>query len=163
MSGDELARVFLTPDALDVIRAETAAAQEGLETGGILLGQGDGRPDFYVMVAGSPGPKALHEPTRFLRDLDHATALAAQAWADLQAVWIGEWHTHPTAGLTPSDADLTSYQRHLHDADLNFDRFLSIIVATEEGATSLAAWVVEPGQAVLAEVVVHQEEEDGNG
>jgi integrative and conjugative element protein (TIGR02256 family) len=162
MSGDALPRVFLTPKAFDVIRSETAAAREGFETGGILLGQGDGRPDLYVMVAGSPGPKAVHEPPRFLRDLDHAKALAAQAWAELQAVWIGEWHTHPTAGLTPSDADLTSYQRHLQDADLNFDRFLSIIVATEEGATALAAWVVEQGQAVLAEVVVQPEEEDGN-
>lgn len=150
------------PDALDVIRTDTAAAQEGMETGGILLGQGGGRPDFVVMVAGSPGPKAVHEPTRFVRDLDHATALAAQAWTELQAVWIGEWHTHPTTGLTPSDADLTSYQRHVQDPDLGFDRFLSLIVATGGGAPTLAAWVVEPGQAVLAEVVVHHDEEDRN-
>lgn len=149
--------VFIDRQALEVITAESSAAPRGSETGGILLGWGDNSPDFHVMRAGTPGPQAIHEVDRFLRDLDHATKLAAQAWQDLNAVWIGEWHTHPDAALTPSPADLASYQRHLDDPDLNFSRFLSIIVKADIGSTVLAAWVLEAGGAVLSPIVVQQE------
>lgn len=178
----QLPRVFLAPAALRAISDEIRTAPTHLETGGILLGQGDGRPDFHVMRAGAPGPKALHEPTRFIRDLDYATALADQAWNEVQAVWIGEWHTHPIAGPSPSETDLTSYLRHLEDPDLGFECFLSLIIApttptVREGAdpeepsaspgthrgAALAAWVIEPERAVMAELVVLEAEKGTDG
>lgn len=186
-SAEPPPRVFLAAAALHAISAEIRTAPANLETGGILLGQGDGLPDFYVMRAGGPGPKALHEPTRFIRDLDYATALARQAWADVQAVWIGEWHTHPIARPVPSETDLNAYLRHLQDPELGFKRFLSLIIAPTTPTTknapevgeldepgdpaspgakrvaALTAWVVAPEQAVLAELLVLEAEKGTDG
>jgi integrative and conjugative element protein (TIGR02256 family) len=162
-------RVFLSAEALQTISEEIVSAPAHLETGGILLGQGDGQPDFHVIQAGGPGPNAVHEPTRFVRDLDHAVELADRAWNEEQAVWIGEWHTHPVAGPVPSETDLSSYLRHLEDPELGFERFLSLIVAPahtgaapEPGAV-LAAWVVGSDRAVLADLVMPEPEEGADG
>lgn len=135
--------VTIETAALDTIRAEVASSSPHLETGGILLGHPatDSAP-LHVLVAGEPGPHAVHQPRRFSRDPVHAQALAERAFNDHGAVWIGEWHTHPATGLHPSDLDLFSYLSHLADPELEFMEFLSLIVAGTHGGPSVAAWVV---------------------
>ena len=98
--------VTIEISALETIRAETIRRPDGLETGGILLGRViKGAAHLHVTVAGDPGPQALHELQRFRRDLAHAQTLADHAWADHQAVWVGEWHTHPLP-IGPSTTDV---------------------------------------------------------
>ncbi|MCB8046019.1 Mov34/MPN/PAD-1 family protein [Microbacterium oxydans] len=46
---------------------------------------------------------------------------ADYAWHVDGSQWVGEWHTHPTGPMTPSDRDLASYYAHLSDAELGFD------------------------------------------
>lgn len=112
-----------------------------LETGGILLGKliQDG---YSVMHVGGPGPLARHARNAFLRDLDHARTLARLAWAEDRSEWLGEWHTHPSYSLAPSEADLRSYRAHLHDSELAFTTFLSIVVRNRGGDVRAAAWTV---------------------
>lgn len=76
---------------------------DGRETGGILLGRGpDADGVVRVEIAGDAGPRADRRPDFFLRDLSHARELADGAWKRSRAVWVGEWHTHPTGGPEPS-------------------------------------------------------------
>lgn len=146
-------RVRLSAAAWETIVNEVSAANDGLETGGILLGR---QHDDYieVTVAGDPGPNAKQEPTRFLRDLGHARTLAESAWTTDQSQWIGEWHTHPNTEPLPSPIDLDSYARHLEDPDLGFTHFTSVIIGIVDAQPAVAAWVISPGAATLTPLII---------
>src|SRR5689334_3712677 len=93
--------------ALEIIRQICDAAQDGFETGGILLGHhhDDGR--LVVTTAGDPGPQAVRRRASFRRDQAHGQALADAAWSHDRSVWLGDWHTHPRGPVQPSTVDLT--------------------------------------------------------
>lgn len=124
------------------ISAEARRSADGLETGGVLLGQASGDL-IEIRHAGDPGPGATRGTHTFHRDLAHAQHLADAAWQRDRSVWIGEWHTHPSGDLTPSAVDLDSYLRHLHDTDLGFDLFVAMICGLGSGGVvTAAAWLV---------------------
>ncbi|WP_158296575.1 Mov34/MPN/PAD-1 family protein [Nocardioides albidus] len=142
--------------AWEAIRSEVAAAPDDLETGGILLGK-DTNGGVTISVAGDPGPNAVHEPTRFLRDLNHAQRVAAAGWEHDQSVWVGEWHTHPRSNPVPSPIDIDSYLRHLADDELEFDCFISIIVSPSYEPAVAACWVVTRDAATLTPLTIESD------
>lgn len=121
--------VVVVPEAERRIRELASESEDGRETGGILLGRGPNTENVITVErAGDPGPAAKRRPDYFLRDLTHAHDLADAAWQETEAVWVGEWHTHPTGPATPSARDLITYAALLADPDLSFRTFVSIIV-----------------------------------
>lgn len=124
---------------------EAAAGGSVLETGGILLGRDEqSEGTTHLTGAGAPGPLAVRRPRFFLRDLAHARMLAGQAWEHDRSQWVGEWHTHPLGRPVPSDLDLRSYATHVHDPELGFRRFISVIVAWNvPGEWTVGVWVVD--------------------
>jgi integrative and conjugative element protein (TIGR02256 family) len=140
--------IDIAPSARDSILRLARESADGRETGGILLGYGpDANGVVHVEIAGDPGPAADRRPAFFSRDLTHATALAREAWRGSQAVWVGEWHTHPGGGSQPSARDLATYVRLLAASSLEFEVFVSIIVIPDEAkrweAPHLFAWLLE--------------------
>jgi integrative and conjugative element protein (TIGR02256 family) len=119
--------IHISPRALAVITAETKARFGPEETGGILLGHDLGH-QILITAAGDPGPGAIHTPTRFRRDLVHAGKLADAAYEHDRSVWVGDWHTHPRGPTRPSRYELRTYRSFLDDPELDFDRFLTLIV-----------------------------------
>jgi integrative and conjugative element protein (TIGR02256 family) len=104
-------------------------SEDGLETGGILLGRGpDANGVVQVEIAGDAGPRAERRRDFFLRDLVHARSLAEEAWATSRSIWVGEWHTHPLGGRAPSPSDIRTYVSLLATAELEFEIFTAIIV-----------------------------------
>jgi integrative and conjugative element protein (TIGR02256 family) len=141
---------------LAAITTEAAAAADGRETGGILLGSDDGTV-LEVHRAGGPGPHADRRTSGFRRDLAHAQELALAAWADDSSVWVGEWHTHPRGSARPSATDLATYGDFLTDPTLGFRRFCAIIVTPANHdwrQMRMAAWLVtlDGARAVPLEV-----------
>lgn len=144
------AEIQISPGARERIEALAALSADGRETGGILLGRG---PDpaglLTVEIAGEPGPRATRERGFFLRDLPQARRLAATAWAERRAVWVGEWHTHPSGEPRPSNADIATYVRLLAAAELHFSLFAAIIVTPDPdpergfAAPRLWPWLLE--------------------
>jgi integrative and conjugative element protein (TIGR02256 family) len=139
--------VEIRPEVAARIAELAAAAADGTETGGILLGRGpdtDGR--IIVEQAGDPGPKADRRADYFLRDLAHAQQLASDAWERGKAIWVGEWHTHPRGPIHPSPRDLRTYVGLMADSSLEFKAFVSIIVVPDPDWTSprLLPWVLAP-------------------
>jgi|tagenome__1003787_1003787.scaffolds.fasta_scaffold20635783_2 integrative and conjugative element protein (TIGR02256 family) len=143
---DTVPCVTVTRSALKVVAREAAQSTDGLETGGILLGLSS-CDRLLIRHAGGPGPNAQRAPHEFHRDLQHAQALADAAWRKDRSQWIGEWHTHPSTDLTPSLVDLNSYYRHLHDSELEFDHFVSIIVSMSPSTgVAAVAWLIDRNQ-----------------
>jgi integrative and conjugative element protein (TIGR02256 family) len=131
-----MSTVLFTPGAADRITTLAAAAGDGLETGGILLGS-DHTPSGPIIVrhCGDAGPAAIRRRNYFRRDLAHARALAAEAAAVDGSVWIGEWHTHSITMPEPSHRDLRTYQKLLDDPQLAFARILAIIILADAEAS----------------------------
>lgn len=125
--------IDLDAGVADAIKEMARESEDGRETGGILLGRG---PDESGVVkverAGDPGPNARREPRFFLRDLERAKELAAEAWVDHKAIWVGEWHTHVHGDPRPSPTDLATYAGHLAAAELEFQVFVSIIAVPDD-------------------------------
>lgn len=140
-------RVTMFPAAYEVMLREASVSErDGLETGGILLGRESPDGSLFVDVAGGPGPRAARSRNRFNRDLAYSTALAAEAWVEHGAEWIGDWHTHPHGDPRPSGFDLSSYASLLADSELRFRAFLTVIVAPLPPGSSARpfAWIVGP-------------------
>ncbi len=124
-----MSSVLFTPEAAGQLAELATLADDGLETGGILLGHDGGLAwPIIVTACGGPGPEAIRRRSYFRRDLRYASALAEQAAAVDDSAWIGEWHTHNTAIPEPSDRDLRTYRRLLDDLELAFPRILAVIV-----------------------------------
>ena len=148
--------VSIAGSALRAIADEAIRSFDGKETGGVLLGfEGD---CLEVRHAGGPGPGAMRQVDRFLRDLQHAQDLARAAWEEDRSQWIGEWHTHLDGSLEPSAADIHSYLQHLRDPELQMDKFLAIIVSVVGEELRIAAWIVLPGTAYLVPLDVVRED-----
>jgi integrative and conjugative element protein (TIGR02256 family) len=66
------------------------------ETGGILIGRIEGDRVIVAHAVG-PGPNAIHEPAKFLRDGDYAQQQLDEYVTMSEAIddYIGEWHSHP--------------------------------------------------------------------
>lgn len=157
-------------EALATITEQVRVGGTVLETGGILLGHNH-HDRCAILVAGDPGPNAVRHRRAFSRDRAHAEDLADAAWAEHQATWVGEWHTHPEGLATPSDIDLASYLDHLNDPDLGFDYFISLIIALlppeqephpyqtdSDGVPAImTAWVVRAGSVERARITTPQE------
>lgn len=146
----------ITDTARETIANTAQQSRDGLETGGILLGT-EHSGDVLITSAGTPGPKARRASHSFNRDLDHANQLATLAWHTDGSQWIGEWHTHPSQDLTPSELDLSSYLRHVYDPELRFDRFIPIIVGlTSQQAVRMRTWIVTRTHVFPASLLVHE-------
>lgn len=132
--------IVLHAGALATIEAHAQESVDGLETGGILLGH-DQTTHIDVTVAGGPGPSAVRQATWFLRDLDHAKHLGDIAYDADGSIWVGEWHTHPRGPVAPSALDLRTYAQMLDDTELDFARFVALILTPgPSGWTSPLLW-----------------------
>lgn len=158
-SGGERGLTYSVNIALEAerrIRELARASADSRETGGILLGRGpDANGVIHVEQAGEPGDHAERRPDFFLRDRAHAEALGAEAWERSRAIWVGEWHTHPTGPGTPSTRDLVTYSGLLDDAELAFEALVSVIVVPDADAAweraHVLVWVLESRRAPVAQ------------
>jgi hypothetical protein len=93
---------------------QSARANRGLETGGILFAASTASSRPHIHEATSAGPDAVSTPTSHQIDLDHDLAMIEDREAR-SLVEAGSWHTHrggaaPSKQLNqPSDADLARW------------------------------------------------------
>ena len=101
-----LTTVWMPTAALRAMLIETERFAP-LETGGVLMGYGAGRFDVVVVQSIGPGPKAIHDTTRFVPDADfHETAVAdAYSTSGRRDVNLGDWHSHPNGSTHLSARD----------------------------------------------------------
>jgi integrative and conjugative element protein (TIGR02256 family) len=87
--------IYLGAVVADTIEQESRERYP-LETGGILIGRIEGDRVIVAHAIG-PGPNAIHEPAKFLRDGDYAQQQLDEYVNVSEGIYdyIGEWHSHP--------------------------------------------------------------------
>lgn len=70
------------------------------ESGGVLMGRGQGKSFWQVDHVIGPGPNAVHGRFSFIPDLPWQHEQIAKRFyeTDGQSTYLGDWHSHPRAG-----------------------------------------------------------------
>lgn len=106
-------RLWLAPGVLEAMIVE-AQRTEPLESGGVLLGWlGPDKTDVMAGMMLGPGPKATHKRARFAPDSSWQRREIARAYEESGRVlsYLGDWHSHPGGGETPSSRDERTARR----------------------------------------------------
>jgi integrative and conjugative element protein (TIGR02256 family) len=113
---------------LQFIERQVLTARD--ETGGLLLGNIGPGNRRVVLAASPPGPKALHHPTMFERDLDFSQFVLNEVYARHGLSYVGEWHKHPSMCTEPSGGDEVGCRSILSDPDYRIDGLLLFPIFT---------------------------------
>lgn len=91
----EIGYCFLSQRLVNEMLTE-ADLRAPLETGGVLLGVGDGKNIWIDAVVG-PGPAARHHSTSFEPDSNYQQEMIATLYEKSRRTitYLGDWHTHP--------------------------------------------------------------------
>jgi integrative and conjugative element protein (TIGR02256 family) len=99
------------------ISKEVLAFMQGLikqnpqiETGGVMAGKIDQAGNIIVTHASEPGPKAVRLATKFEKDVEFCQLFLDKLYieSNQETVYVGEWHSHPSANNYPSGTDIKS-------------------------------------------------------
>ena len=127
--------VILLP-ALSYIEHEVMRIDYELETGGLLLGAK--LPNSRIIThATPPGPKAIHRPGMFERDLEFSQAAINHFAKHAGIDYIGEWHKHPPDVNRPSIGDRRGVIQTLKDPDYKSGGLIVFPILTRKYNTKL--------------------------
>lgn len=110
-------KVMILSEVLEFIENEVRKIDEDLETGGLLLGTKQEDGSRIVTHAFPPGPKAIHHPTMFERDLEFSQTALNYFFNKSNVEYVGEWHKHPSGVTRPSGGDRIGVINILKDKD----------------------------------------------
>lgn len=118
------------------------------ETGGVLVGywSADGRQVVIVDIVG-PGPGAKHSKTSFCPDGSFHIEEVERIYNTSGRVvtYLGDWHTHPTGGNTPSDRDQRTLKMIACDPEARAPCPVMAILDGEQD-WELGIWVLMPAK-----------------
>ncbi|MBN9389705.1 MAG: Mov34/MPN/PAD-1 family protein [Chloroflexi bacterium] len=111
--------VLAAPSVLSFISQETLRYDDqGLETGGILVGIWLDQDTCYLVGATGSGPQAEHAQYSFAVDTDYANNELNRIRQSFPGSdYVGEWHKHPATLERPSQGDLMTARQLLADPD----------------------------------------------
>lgn len=111
--------VLAAPRVLEFISQEALRYDnQGLETGGILVGCWLEDDTVYLVGATGSGPRAEHAQYSFAVDTDFANAELNRIRQSYPGSdYVGEWHKHPAILERPSQGDLMTARELLADPD----------------------------------------------
>lgn len=132
-----------------------------LETGGMLLGYIGEPPRIEAVtrdVIGA-GPRAVHRRGSFVPDGRwQQERLDAAYREDPTNTFLGDWHSHPGGGPTPSDRDLRTARRVARSRQARSKHPLTLILwrhrSTDEWA--LIGFAYDRGRLVEIEVAEYE-------
>jgi integrative and conjugative element protein (TIGR02256 family) len=114
------------------------------ETGGVLIGY-ERESAIVIVECVGPGPKAIHEPNRFVPDYDFQEREIARIYEQSGRIhtYLGDWHTHPAGSLRLSAVDCSTLRRIARHRAARLRTPLMIIAGPPDWR--LSAWCWTPG------------------
>lgn len=114
------------------------------ETGGVLMGYWhNGEPAITDVVG--PGPHATHRPAGFHPDAAWQRREVARLY-ELSArrhCYLGDWHTHPDGGTSPSKLDRLTLRSIAMDPEARAPRPI-MLIAAGGGRWDVLVWQCRP-------------------
>lgn len=136
-------KVQLAPGVLEAMSSE-AERQFPEESGGVLLGYAAREVKRRVQVLHQigPGPQAVHERARFEPDGEWQAERIAIAYekSGRIATYLGDWHSHPWSGGTPSKLDRETARAIAASPEARAPHPLILILFGVPGEWQLAAY-----------------------
>jgi integrative and conjugative element protein (TIGR02256 family) len=123
-------KTFIDEEELKRMKA-LVKLNPAIETGGVLAGFMTANGDFDIHYASGPGPNAICSSTRFEKDVEFCQAFLDEKLKETGAVYLGEWHSHPSADTRPSGTDLKSLNGIAVERDYLTDHPVMIILSSE--------------------------------
>ena len=120
---------FIDEQELEKMKA-LVRLNPAIETGGVLAGFMTADGDFDIRYASGPGPNAICSATRFEKDVEFCQAFLDDKLKETGAVYLGEWHSHPSADTRPSGTDLKSLNGIAVEKDYLTDQPVMIILSS---------------------------------
>lgn len=139
-------KVIIISEVLKFIENEVRKIEDNLETGGLLLGSKQDDGSRLITHALSPGPKALHHPTMFERDLEFSQAGLNYFSIQANVEYVGEWHKHPSGLTRWSEGDRQGVISILGDKDYKTGGVMVFPIFTLEKKNSDR---IDNGQAIV--------------
>jgi len=133
--------VSILKDAYDLMK-NLAKESNDIETGGILTGTYDSKGAYLVQRATGPGPNAVRTAAAFEKDVEYSQNQLAKLTQELgeNALYLGEWHYHPTISNEPSGTDIKSLMEIAEQDNYLIARPIMVIISkTLEVGLSLHA------------------------
>jgi len=127
--------VNVKEEILEFMKQEISINNE-VETGGILLGEFNNN-SVLVNYASGPGPKAIKEKSKFLKDKEYCQKFIDKKYMQHRdiASYIGEWHYHPSTSNKPSNRDLKSLSNIANGQGYLTENPIMIILSNEGKAS----------------------------
>jgi integrative and conjugative element protein (TIGR02256 family) len=107
-------RLEVKPSALAELRRGIQVGRSAPEGGGILVGRRIlDSADLVVDCVTSAFPTDARSRHSFTRNPTGHQGILDRVWAESGGVatYLGEWHTHPSAGVSPSAVDWLNWRR----------------------------------------------------
>jgi integrative and conjugative element protein (TIGR02256 family) len=104
-----------------------------IETGGVLAGYIDNDSKIVVTEVSGPGPKAIKTATQFQKDIEFCQEFLDTMYKRYgeKAIYVGEWHSHPSRNNNPSGIDIRSLTQISLQQEYLTDKPLMIILSNE--------------------------------
>lgn len=108
-SHDVELKVSINKDCISFMQ-DLIKSDPSIETGGVMAGFVDATGNITVTHVSGPGPKAIQSSICFEKDVQYCQAFLDDLYArhGQQAIYVGEWHSHPSANNQPSGTDIKS-------------------------------------------------------
>jgi integrative and conjugative element protein (TIGR02256 family) len=126
----ENTNVRVLKEVYEAIR-NCAKESNASETGGILIGTYDGKGFYLIQRATGPGPNSIRTANAFEKDIEYSQIQLAMIAQELgkDALYLGEWHYHPTLSNEPSGTDIKSLTEIAAQENYLIDRPIMLIVS----------------------------------
>ncbi len=104
-----------------------------IETGGVLAGYIDNSNTIVITHASEPGPKSIRSDKKFKKDIEYCQQFLDELYKKYgsKAVYLGEWHSHPSTNNNPSSTDIKSLIEISYQKEYLTDKPIMIIMSNE--------------------------------
>lgn len=108
-SHDVELKVSVNKDCISFMQ-DLIKSNPSIETGGVMAGFVETTGNITVTNVSGPGPKAIQLSTRFEKDVQYCQDFLDNLYTSFgqRAIYVGEWHSHPSSNSQPSGTDIKS-------------------------------------------------------
>lgn len=128
---DQKLKVFINQKTLSFMR-KLVDENNKIETGGVLAGfVNDKEGIITIDYASGPGSKAIQTTIKFEKDINYCQDYLDNLYKEhgCKAVYIGEWHSHPSTNNNPSGTDIQSLTEIAYQKEYVTDKPVMIILS----------------------------------